>query len=98
MGEAGIALVVILILGVPLAAAIWLIVRAIQAGNRIEEISRRLGFLEAELFRLKKEHDDAREPAPTKTPAVFEKISEPAAKIVEPPISAEPQVPPTTVP
>ncbi len=54
------ALIIVLILGVPILVGIWLIVRAVKSGQRIEELARRLGELELELFRLKKE----RPPAP----------------------------------
>ncbi len=49
------ALVIVLILGVPIFVGVWLIVRAVKSGQRIEELSRRVGGLELELFRLKKE-------------------------------------------
>ena len=54
------ALVIVLILGVPILVGIWLIVRAVKSSQRIEELARRVGELELELFRLKKE----RPPAP----------------------------------
>ena len=44
--EPVIALVVLVVFGIPLALAVWLIVRAVSAKNRIEELSRRLGALE----------------------------------------------------
>ena len=58
--ETLIPVVVLLVIGVPLAVAIWLIVRAVSARNRLDEITRRLGELELEVYRLKKE-----QPAPT---------------------------------
>ena len=54
--ETLIPVVVLLVIGV----AIWLIVRAVSARNRLDEITRRLGELELEVYRLKKE-----QPAPT---------------------------------
>jgi uncharacterized membrane protein len=60
---------VALVLGVPIALAIWLIVRAVAARNRIEELSRRLGALESEVFHLRKERETG--PAePVAAPAV----------------------------
>jgi type II secretory pathway pseudopilin PulG len=47
--EGLVVLLVLLIIGVPLALAVWLVVRAVQASNRIEEMSLRLGRLEREL-------------------------------------------------
>src|SRR5580658_4892625 len=49
---------ILLVIGVPIALAIWLIARAISAQNRIEELSRRVGYLEAQL------HGAKEEPAP----------------------------------
>ena len=49
------ALVIVLILGVPILVGVWLIVRAVKSGQRIEELARRVGELELEFFRLKKE-------------------------------------------
>lgn len=48
-------LVIVLILGVPILVGVWLIVRAVKSGQRIEELARRVGELELELFRLKRE-------------------------------------------
>jgi len=48
-------LIVVVAIGTPIALAIWLIVRAISARNRIEELSRRVGNLELEIFRIKQE-------------------------------------------
>jgi len=59
-----IPVVVLVIFGIPVGLAIWLIARAIQAGHRLEELTRRLGELEMEVFRLKRE----KEPAPPVAP------------------------------
>ena len=56
--------VVFLILGVPIALTVWLIVRAVSARNRIEELARRLNELESEIIRLKRD----KEPAPKSEP------------------------------
>ena len=45
--------IILLILGVPIAAGIWLIARAIIARNRIEELTRRVDELHLELAKLK---------------------------------------------
>ena len=46
-------LIVILVIGIPLALAVWLIVRAVKARRRIEELTRRLEDLELDVIRLK---------------------------------------------
>ena len=53
--EPGIVLAVLGVLGIPIALTIWLIARTINARDRIEELSHRLGDLEAEISQLKKE-------------------------------------------
>jgi uncharacterized membrane protein len=63
-----IVLVFLVVLGVPLVLAIWLIVRAVQAGRRIEELTRRLSELEAEVFQRKRESESAHAPEPTPAP------------------------------
>ncbi len=61
-----IPVVILVVLGVPVGLAIWLIVRAVQAKERVEELSSRLSELETEIIRLKRERESARpvEPAP----------------------------------
>jgi Predicted membrane protein (DUF2339) len=51
--------IVLLVIAAPLALAIWLIVRAVQTRDRIEELSRRLSGLEVEVHRLRKEQTPA---------------------------------------
>ncbi len=58
--------IVFLILGVPIALAVWLIVRAVSAKNRIEELSRRLHILEAEVIRLKRDKESAPKTEPSR--------------------------------
>ena len=62
--------IVFLILGIPIALALWLIVGAIKTKNRIEEFSQRLHMLEVEVFRLKQGGVSVpkTEPAPMPTP------------------------------
>jgi type II secretory pathway pseudopilin PulG len=87
--EPGIILVVLIILGIPVALAVWLIVRAINAKNRIEELSDRLVVLESEIIRLKRENEPPKPAAPAPAPA-------PQPKIITPPPVAAP--PPTVIP
>jgi hypothetical protein len=83
MGE--ISLVILLVLGIPIAVILGLIVRSGRAKESIEELSRRLNTLELELARLKREKEPARpletaappEPMAAPPPAVTEQV-EPA--------------------
>lgn len=111
--EGGIALILLLILGVPILVAIWLISRVIQAGTRIEELSQRLRSLEVELLRLKKEREAApaaehrpvtateaqqAKPSPEPKP-VKPSPTPPTPEIVRlPPISTPPPIPPQPQP
>jgi hypothetical protein len=97
-------LIVVLVIGIPLALAIWLIVQAVSTRTRIEELSRRLRDLESEFIRLKKESSPtsaakvAPEPIPTAPAAVAtpRPISEtrPGPKIVA---AQPPQFPPPPI-
>ena len=78
--EPVIALVVLVILGAPIALAIWLIISAVSSKNRIEELSRRLGALELEIFKLKREKESPQPVQPTPTPSA---APAPQQKIVE---------------
>ena len=49
----GYIILVLLLIGIPIVAGIWLIVRAIGARQSIDELRRRLGSLELEIIRLK---------------------------------------------
>jgi hypothetical protein len=64
-----IPVIVLVVLGVPIALAVWLIVRAVQARGRIEELSIRLSELEAEMIRLKQESTKPSEPGAKPVPA-----------------------------
>jgi hypothetical protein len=66
-----IPVIVLVVLGVPIALAVWLIVRAVQARGRIEGLSFRLSELEAEVIRLKRERESVKPagPAPKPMPA-----------------------------
>src|SRR5579862_1772576 len=102
--EGGIALIILLIVGVPIFLAIWLVVRAAQAGSKLETLFRRIEALEVELQRLKE-----RPPAaPTRAPETQPLKPEPAStleyilqqrelkrpKPPEPPITPPAQPPP----
>jgi uncharacterized membrane protein len=101
--EPGIIFVVLATLGVPIALAIWLIVRAIRAGNRIEELSDRLIALESEMFRLKREKELPKPVKPAPAPAPQPKIITPSPVVLPPPAVAPqpaiaPQLPPVVPP
>jgi hypothetical protein len=98
-----IVLVVLVVLGIPLALAIWLIVRAVSARNRLEELSRRLGALEMEIFQLKRGREAAKlaETAPTPAPqrAIIAPLPvEPPKPIVVPSPVAASKPPPAMAP
>ena len=52
-------LIILLVLAIPIALVVWLIVRAVNAQKSIDELSRRLGWLESEHFRAKRETSPA---------------------------------------
>jgi uncharacterized membrane protein len=55
--------IVLMVLAAPIVLAIWLIARAIAANRSIEELTRRLWSLEAEVLRLKSERESGVSPA-----------------------------------
>ena len=98
-----IPVVVLVVLGVPIALAVWLIVRAVQAKGRIEELSFRLSELEAEVIRLKRESAKPAEPAPKPMPmpvAATIKVAEvpPVPPLPKPVAAPKPVVPPQPPP
>ena len=103
-----IVLIVVLVIGLPVVAGVWLIARAISARNRIEELSRRVDELQIQVVRLTSQQPSA-VPATTKEaarefrPAALpprkdtgENIPVPAAGPTE--ISAAPEPPPIAAP
>lgn len=93
--DSGIALVVLVILGIPIALAIWLMVCAVSAKNRIEELSRRLGKLESEVFQLKQTKESPKPVESTIAPAPQPKIVTPVAVQPPRPVAApQPVIPP----
>jgi uncharacterized membrane protein len=97
--EPGIIFVVLVILGIPIALAIWLIVRALSAKNRIEEVSDRLIALESEIIRLKREKEPPQPVEPVPAPAPQPKIiTPPAIATPEPTVPAQPVISPQLPP
>jgi hypothetical protein len=76
--ESGIVIIVLAVLGIPIALAIWLIVRAVSAKNRIEELSDRLVALESEIIRLKREKESPKPVESAPAPAPQPRIVTPA--------------------
>ncbi len=90
-----VALIVLVIFVVPIALAIWLIVKAVKASGRIDELSRRLGAVESELHRLRQVRE--REAAKTAQPAPAPPIKTvPIPPVSTPPVA--PFTPPTPAP
>ncbi|HTY87315.1 MAG TPA: DUF2339 domain-containing protein [Candidatus Acidoferrum sp.] len=80
-----IPLVILVVLGIPIALAVWLIVRAVQVKGRLEELSSRLGELEVEIIRLKREREPA-QPAEVSTP----RAPEAPSAVAPPPVPVPP--------
>jgi hypothetical protein len=101
--EPTIALIVLVFLGIPLAVTAWLIVRALSAKDRIDELSRRLGTLESELFRLRqsceREMTKSLEamPAPQPKPVAPTPVTPPKPILVSQAM-VQPEAPPTVSP
>ena len=108
--EPGIVLLLLLVLGAPLALAVWLIGRALGAKNSIAELSGRLEKLESEISRLKWEQTATKTttkpeaaqpevspaPAPPKPAAAPEPIF--PQPIISQPITAQTVTPPPATP
>lgn len=77
-------LIILLVVGVPLALAIWLIVRAVNAKNRIEELARRVDDLQIQVVRLTNQTPP---PAAAKTAA--EKLAQHFEPATLPPVRSE---------
>ncbi|MFO1477482.1 MAG: DUF2339 domain-containing protein [Verrucomicrobiota bacterium] len=97
MNEGSVVLLVLIVLGAPLALTIWLIARAVSARNRIEELTRRLGFLELEVARLRREAPSAAEasksapvPQPAAPPAASAPMPAPPPVLPRPVVSPAP--------
>ena len=94
--------VVLLVLAVPIGIAIWLIARTLRHGSRFEELSRRVGELEREIFRLKRQPESTPEPKPV-PPAerveILQRLQTSGpVKPAEPPAQPSPVVPPLAPP
>ncbi len=84
--EAQVVLIILLILGIPIALTIWLIARAVIARNRIEELTHRLSTLELEFLRFRK--------APPEETRPVEPVAAPTS-VEPPPVPTPPPVTPS---
>jgi hypothetical protein len=87
-------IVVLVILTVPIALAIWLIARANEARRRMDDLARHLGALELEIVRLKREKEST--PASGLAPAVQSEMAAAPPTGVPPTVMAA--APPTVAP
>src|SRR5882757_5966072 len=98
-------LIVVLIVGAPIVLAIWLIVRAVSAKNRIEELTQRVDDLQSQVLRLTHRPPTASQTtegtSPAFTPAVLsarKTYTEPVTTPSSIPAEPETMVPPVIAP
>jgi hypothetical protein len=77
--EPGIALVILVILGIPIGLASWLVARSNSAKNDIQDLYRQLGQLESEMARLKREKEPPKPVEFAPAPLAQQKIVIPAS-------------------
>jgi uncharacterized membrane protein len=88
-------LIILLVLGVPLVLAIWLIVRAARAKSQIESLIRRVNALELQVVSLKKSPPPAAAPTGEATPQPFKPATLTPLPTEESPAAVSPpEVPP----
>jgi hypothetical protein len=95
--------IAVLVFGIPIGLAIWLIARAVQASRRVDELSQRVGELESQVILLKKEPRPAHAAESTPAPGPITAIAtatpqQPAFTTVLPQSVPPPQTPPVTKP
>ena len=95
--DPSVALLVLLVVAAPIVLVIWLISRAVSARNQTEELSRRVGRLEAEVLRLTAR---SAETAPAEAPATPTRIQTllPKTPPAIPHAAPEPIIPPQPAP
>ena len=98
----GYVILILLLIGAPIALAVWLIARAVVARQSIDELRRRLGALEREVNRLRMEGGAAVPAAPVspdapaaRAPVVPESAATPPAGAPARP--APPRIPPEPI-
>ncbi len=88
-------LIIVLAVGAPIALGLWLIVRAVSAQNRIEELTQRVDRLQQQVLRLNQRPPAAAQ-AEEETSPVFKPAVLPARKTdwePFPPVAEEPVIP-----
>ncbi len=111
--EQTIGLIILIVLCVPIAFAIWLVAKLIRTGEQMEELSRRISTLESETLRLRQLHErevasplesqpqpkPERQPQPiARTEIVPTAPAPPRKPIIIPPSEPAPPVPPLVSP
>ncbi len=98
----GYIILVLLLIGAPIALLVWLIARAVVARQSIDELRRRLGALEREVNRLRMERGAAAPAAPVspeapaaRTPVAARTVTTPGAAAAAQP--APPQIAPEPI-
>ncbi|HXC35025.1 MAG TPA: DUF2339 domain-containing protein, partial [Candidatus Acidoferrales bacterium] len=105
--EQTVGFIILVIVCVPIAFAIWVIARLIQTGEQIDQLSRRLSVLESETLRLRQLQDRETAGAPQSPPATRQEpvptapVPPPTPIIVSQPIAlpaSSPDIPPPVPP
>jgi len=92
-----IPIIVLAVLGIPFALAVWLVVRAVNARNRVEELFFRVNELESEISRLKRGRESAPPVAPVPVPPV-KMAAPPATPSPKPVLTPKPIIAPPLIP
>lgn len=95
--ESSIAIVVLLVLGVPIGVGIWLIVRAVSARNQIEELSRRVDEMQLEIAKLKRAKEAQPQPIEEKIAGFMPATMPPRKEEAEKAFTAPPPLPAAAV-
>jgi Predicted membrane protein (DUF2339) len=96
--EQTIVLIVLAVVCVPIAVAIWVIVKLVRTGEQIDELSRRINTLESETLRLRQLHERESAPPPPPQPTTETAPAAPAPQPPAPTIIQEPVAPPIAPP
>lgn len=94
-------LIVILVIGLPLALAIWIVVRTVKARDQIDDLSRRLAELEGEVAGLRRREPDSAVPVRAADESSLQPAPPPLAAarpIASPVIEPVPHTPPPPLP
>ncbi|HEV2328222.1 MAG TPA: DUF2339 domain-containing protein [Verrucomicrobiae bacterium] len=105
--EQTVGFIILVVVCVPIAIAIWVIARLIRTGEQIDELSRRLSTLESETLRLRQRQERETAGAPQPPPAA-RREPVPTAPVTPPtliivpqaiaPLASPPDVPPRIPP